>query len=71
MSGTIANSGVKGLAKFHVTLQAELSRGVLYWVSDVTAGDEDEAMRQAEALFMKELETPEEWSFSAGDVEAL
>ena len=59
------------MPKFHVTLQAELSRGVLYWVSDVAAGDEDEALRQAEALFLKELETPEEWSFTAGDVEAL
>ena len=59
------------MAKYHVTLQAELSRGLLYWVSDVEAADEDEAMRQAEELFMKELETPEEWSFSAGDVEAL
>lgn len=59
------------MAKYHVTLQAELSRGLLYWVSDVEAGDEDEAMRRAEELFMKELETAEEWSFSAGDVEAL
>jgi hypothetical protein len=59
------------VAKYHVTLQAELSRGVLYWVSDVTAGDEDDALRQAEAIFLKELETPEEWSFTAGDVEAL
>lgn len=67
----ILNSGVKVLAKYHVTLQAELANGLLYWVSDVEAGDEDGAMRQAEEMFMKELETAEEWSFSAGDVEAV
>ena len=58
------------MAKFHVTLQADLARGTLYWVADVEAGDEDDAMQVAEALFMKELENPEEWAFSAGDVEA-
>jgi hypothetical protein len=58
------------MAKFHVTLQAELTHGTLYWVADVDARDEDEAMQVAEGLFIKEMEKPEEWAFSAADVEA-
>ncbi|HZD27051.1 MAG TPA: hypothetical protein VE631_12355 [Alphaproteobacteria bacterium] len=58
------------MAKYHVTLKATLGRGELYWVSDVSAADEDAAMAEAERLFMEELEHPEEWSFSEADVEA-
>jgi len=57
------------MARFHVTLKATLPHGELYWVTDVDAGDEDEAMRRAEAVFMTELETPSEWAFSEADVE--
>ena len=57
------------MAKFHVTLQAELSGGSLYWVCDVEAGDEDSAMQAAEALFVKELDSSGEWAFAAADVE--
>ena len=64
------NNGVGGVAKYHVTLQAELPNGLLYWVTDVEAGDEDEATKKAEAAFLKELENPREWNFSAADVEA-
>jgi transcriptional antiterminator Rof (Rho-off) len=59
------------MAKFHVTLKATLKRGELYWVSDVTAADEDEAMRIAEAGFMQELENPEQWEFTEADVEGM
>lgn len=59
------------MRKFHVTLKSTLKTGELYWVSDIAAADEDDAMRKAEAAFMVELENPGEWSFSEADVEAL
>ncbi len=59
------------MGKYHVTLKAGLSGGDLYWVADVTAEDEDGAMRAAEELFMRQLENAGEWSFSEADVEPL
>lgn len=59
------------MAKFHVTLKATMPSGELYWVADVSAGDEDEAMQKAEALFLQALEVDSEWGFSEADVEPL
>ncbi len=59
------------MARFHVTLKATLRRGELYWVTDVDAADEDDAMAQAEAVFIDELEGSSEWSFSEADVEMV
>ncbi len=58
------------MAKFHVTLKATLKRGEMYWVTDVSAADEDAALSAAEALFMQELDNAADWSFSEADVEA-
>jgi len=59
------------MAKYHVTLKANLSDGELYWVADVAAGNEDDAMAAAEALFARQLESAAEWSFAEADVERL
>lgn len=59
------------MAKYHVTLKATLPAGDLYWVADVSAGSEEQAMEQAEALFLKALDGSTEWSFSEADVEAV
>lgn len=59
------------MAKFHVTLKAALPTGELYWVADVSAGDEDEAMQRAEALFLAQLDDAAEWSFTEADVEPI
>lgn len=59
------------MAKFHVTLKANLKNGELYWVANVAAASEDEAMRKAEALFVAELESEAQWAFEEGDVEPL
>ena len=59
------------MAKYHVTLKANLSDGALYWVADVDAATEDAAMTEAEALFARQMENATEWSFSEADVEPL
>ncbi len=59
------------MAKYHVTLKANLSDGALYWVTDVNAATEDAAMTEAETLFARQMETAAEWSFSEADVEPL
>ena len=59
------------MAKFHVTLKANLSDGELYWVTNVPAESEDAAMQAAEIRFMTHLEQADEWSFSEADVEPL
>jgi len=59
------------MAKFHVTLKANLSDGELYWVSDVQADTEDAAMAVAEEHFTRQLDKAAEWSFSEADVEPL
>ena len=55
---------------YHVTLKSDLQRGSLYWVCDVTAKNEDEALAIAEEEFFLELDDPSEWSFTDANVEA-
>jgi hypothetical protein len=57
------------MAKFHVTLKANLSRGELYWVCDIEANNKDAAMAIAEEEFFKELDDPSDWGFSDANVE--
>ncbi|MBT4043246.1 MAG: hypothetical protein HOK21_22195 [Rhodospirillaceae bacterium] len=59
------------MAKYHVTLKADLIDGDLYWVSDVEADNEDAAMAVAEEIFARHLEDAKEWAFSEADVERL
>jgi len=59
------------MTKFHVTLKANLSDGELYWVTDISAKNEEAAMQAAEFRFMTHLEQADEWSFSEADVELM
>ena len=54
-----------------VTLKAELERGVFYWVADVNADSEEEAVTAAENLFAAEMEKNREWEFNDFDVADL
>jgi len=58
------------MAKFKVTLKATFKRGEMYWVANVDARNEDEAMEKAETYFFEELDNPSEWAFDEADVEA-
>ncbi|WP_374764476.1 hypothetical protein [Yunchengibacter salinarum] len=51
------------MARQKVTLQAGFGRGTFYWVTEVDAESEDEAVMAAENLFMAELEKGHEWEF--------
>ena len=57
--------------KFHVTLKSDVSRGTFYWVCDVDAASEDEALVAAQHLFEAQVESSEEWTFADYDVEAI
>jgi len=56
---------------YHVTLKAVLSRGSFYWVCDVTAASEDEAITAAEHLFMAEVGEAADWTFGEFNAEPV
>ena len=59
------------MASYHVTLKARLTRGTLYWITDIEAPGEDEALGLAEELFLDELDDPKGgWKFDEANVEA-
>jgi hypothetical protein len=51
-----------------VTMQATLKRGTFYWVTEVNADSEEEAVVAAENLFLSEMDTVDEWEFTDYDV---
>jgi len=57
------------MATYHVTLKADLKRGSFYWVADVEAATEEEALISAEHLFMAEMENVGDWAFTDSNVE--
>lgn len=57
------------MARHRVTLKANLKHGLFYWVAEVSAQSEEEAVAAAEHLFMAELEDQGEWAFDEFDVE--
>jgi len=57
------------MAKKKVTLQATLPHGNFYWVTNVEAASEEEAVVAAENLFLAEMEKIDEWEFTDFDVE--
>jgi len=59
------------MAKQKVTLQASLPHGTFYWVTNVDANSEEEAVVAAENLFLAEMEKIDEWEFTDYDVEQL
>ena len=57
------------MARKKVTLQAQLPHGTFYWVSEVDADSEEEAVVAAENLFLAEMDRIEEWTFSDFNIE--
>ncbi len=56
------------MAKQKVTLQATLPHGTFYWVSEVNAESEEEAVVAAENLFLAEMENIDQWEFTDFEV---
>lgn len=56
------------MARKNVTLKAKLGRGEFYWVTEVEANSEEEAVVAAENLFLAEMERIDEWEFTDFDV---
>jgi len=59
------------MARQKVTLQASLPHGTFYWVTEVDASSDEEAVVAAENLFLTELDRIEEWAFSDFNVEPV
>jgi len=59
------------MAKRKVTLKASLPRGVFYWVTDVEADSDEEAVVAAENLFLAEMEKIDEWEFTDFEVASI
>lgn len=57
------------MARKKVTLKAELPHGVFYWVTDVEANGDEEAVVAAENLFLAEMERIDEWTFNDFSIE--
>ncbi len=57
------------MARQKVTLQAALPHGKFYWVTEVDATCEEEAVVAAENLFLSEMDRIDEWEFTDFDVE--
>lgn len=57
------------MARKKVTLQAGLPHGTFYWVTEVEADSEEEAVVAAENLFLAEMERIDEWAFNDFNVE--
>ena len=51
-----------------VTLKAEMPNGTFYWVTEVNADTEEEAVAAAEKLFLSEIEGSADWYFSEFEV---
>lgn len=56
------------MARQKVTLKATLPHGTFYWVTEVDADTEEEAVVAAENLFEAEMDKIDEWEFSDFDV---
>ena len=57
------------MAKMKVTLKATLGKGEFYWVTEVNADSEEEAVVVAENLFAAEMEKSQDWEFTDFNVE--
>ncbi len=57
------------MADMKITLKATLGRGEFYWVCNVNADSEDEAVVVAENLFAAEMEKSKDWEFTDFNIE--
>ncbi len=56
------------MTRKQVTLKTTLAHGEFYWVTNVEADSEEEAIVAAENLFLAEIERIEDWEFTDFDV---
>ncbi len=54
---------------YKITLKSDLNHGTFYWVTNVNAESEDEAVTAAEHLFLEQIGARKQWDFS--DYEAI
>ena len=59
------------MSVYKVTLKCEVKLGTFYWVTEVKADSEDEAINTAENLFLTQLNSSDEWDFTDYDAEKL
>jgi hypothetical protein len=59
------------MSSYKVTLKTELKLGIFYWVTNVNASSEEEAVTAAEHVFLEQLDNAKEWDFSDYDAEKL
>ena len=59
------------MAKYHVTIRATLATGILYWVTDVNSGSEENALKKAVEGFEREIDAAEDWNFSDYEIEIV
>ncbi len=59
---------VARMSRQTVTLKAEMPNGTFYWVTEVDAETEEEAVATAEELFWSQIEGCTDWHFSEFEV---
>jgi len=59
------------MSVYKVTLKSEVKLGSFYWVANVNAESEDEAINAAENMFLAQLSSSDEWDFTDFDAEKL
>lgn len=59
------------MSSYNITLKAPLKGGTFYWVTNVKADSEEEAVVAAEHLFMAEAANAADWEFSDYDAEEV
>ena len=59
------------MSKKQVTLKAVLGKGVFYWVCEVKADTDEEAIVAAEHLFLSETSDNDDWQFNEFDVQPI
>lgn len=59
------------MSAYKITLKSDLSHGTFYWVTNVTAASEEEAVTAAEHLFLQQISNVKDWDFSDYDAEKL
>ncbi len=56
------------MSRHTVTLKANMPNGTFYWVAEVDAETEEEAVAAAETLFLAEIEDCDDWHFSEFEI---
>ena len=59
------------MSGYKITLKSDLKHGTFYWVTNVDADSEEEAVTAAEHLFLEQLGKTGEWDFSDYDAEKI